>query len=49
LLANNMMVQVLPDIAEAKTVIWVKVRTEEGIEGWIVQSLLQTATPAPGW
>lgn len=29
--------------------IWVKIRTEDGVVGWILQSLLATATPSPGW
>ncbi len=29
--------------------IWVQVRTQNGVEGWILQSLLATATPSPGW
>lgn len=29
--------------------IWVQVRTETGVEGWVLQSLLATATPSPGW
>lgn len=29
--------------------IWVQIRTETGVEGWILQSLLATATPSPGW
>lgn len=29
--------------------IWVQVRTENGVVGWILQSLLATATPSPGW
>lgn len=29
--------------------IWVKISTESGTVGWILQSLLATATPSPGW
>ncbi len=29
--------------------IWVQIRTEDGVLGWILQSLLVTATPSPGW
>ncbi|HEY4693037.1 MAG TPA: DUF389 domain-containing protein [Bellilinea sp.] len=47
---NGGMVQVISDPVRGKTTtIWVQVRTEDGLIGWIVQSLLATATPAPGW
>lgn len=45
---NGTLVEVFPDQFLAdETVIWVKVRMLDGREGWIVQSLLRTATPAP--
>jgi hypothetical protein len=47
---NGGMVQVISDPVRGKTTtIWVQVRTENGLVGWIVQALLATATPAPGW
>jgi uncharacterized membrane protein len=45
---NRALVEVLPDTSQEGTVIWVHIRYN-GIEGWIWQSLLITATPAPGW
>lgn len=48
-LLNGYLIQVLPDVVIKDGATWVKVRTAEGIEGWIVRSLLATATPAPGW
>jgi uncharacterized membrane protein len=45
---NRALVEVLPDTKQDGTVIWVHVKYKE-IEGWIWQSLLITATPAPGW
>jgi SH3-like domain-containing protein len=48
-LLNGYLIQVLPDVVIADGATWVKVRTAEGVEGWIVRSLLATATPAPGW
>lgn len=47
---NGTLVEVIPDQLSAdETVNWVKVRMLDGKEGWIVRSLLRTATPAPGW
>ncbi len=48
-LISDKLVEVLPDIYQDKIVTWVKIRTPEGVEGWIVLTLLVTATPAPGW
>ncbi len=48
-LLNGTLVQVLPDVEQTDGVTWVKVRLADGTEGWIVRSLLATATPAPGW
>jgi len=46
-LLNNMLVEVLPVTKQNGAVTWVRVRTTEGIEGWIVRGLLVTATPLP--
>jgi SH3-like domain-containing protein len=49
-LLNGTLVEVLPDqVVEVKGTNWVKVRTVDGKQGWIVRFLLRTATPAPGW
>lgn len=48
-LLNGTVVQVLPDVVDVKGVPWMKVRTDDGREGWIVRALLATATPAPNW
>ncbi len=48
-LINDKLVEVLPDVYQNKNITWVKIRTPEGAEGWIVLSLLVTATPAPAW
>jgi hypothetical protein len=49
LLKVNTLVEIL-DTTEVDSRIWVHIRVvETGQEGWIVQSLLQTATPSPQW
>ena len=44
---NGDMVQVISAPTPTAGVYWVRVRTSDGIEGWVVQTLLVTATPAP--
>jgi hypothetical protein len=52
-LGNGATVTIIPnDYQEVKNVIWVHVFTmvnDERIEGWMIQSLLQTATPVANW
>ena len=43
------LVQVLPETAQGGGTTWVHIITNSGIEGWIVQSVLETATPVPTW
>jgi hypothetical protein len=40
---------VLPETQEKDGISWVRIQTLDGIQGWIVQSLLQNvpATPTP--
>jgi len=50
LLANGSLVQVLPDApVEESGNVWMLVRTSDSKVGWILQTLLSTATPAPNW
>jgi hypothetical protein len=50
LLQNGTPVEVMPDDPiEAGGGIWIHVRTLQGEDGWILQILLVTATPAPDW
>lgn len=47
---NNTLVIVLPDSAIADGIVWAHVIiAADKTEGWIVQSLLLVATPAPNW
>lgn len=49
-LFNGSLVQVISEPVRGQgTTLWVKVRTDTGLEGWMVQALLATATPAPNW
>lgn len=43
------LMQVLPGTVEHEGFTWVLVRAPDAKEGWIVQALLATATPAPNW
>lgn len=50
ILPNGTPVQVMPeDPVQVGGGIWISVRTSQGDEGWILQILLVTATPAPDW
>jgi hypothetical protein len=47
---NNTLVIVYPDTIEQEGLIWAHILVvEDNTEGWILQSLLLVATPAPGW
>jgi hypothetical protein len=46
---NDTLVEVLPDVTNSEGVAWVHIRLINGKEGWVVRSLLRTATPAPNW
>lgn len=51
-LDNNELVQVLTEAVEYEGAPWVQVkiiRDTQTFEGWLIQSVLQTATPAPEW
>jgi MFS family permease len=43
------LVKVLPDTIKEGLTTWVHIITPEGIEGWVIQSVLVTATPSPTW
>ncbi|MHB1383395.1 MAG: SH3 domain-containing protein, partial [Bellilinea sp.] len=49
ILNGNMLEVISEPVYGNHGVIWVQIRTEDGFEGWIVQSLLATATPSAGW
>lgn len=46
---DGVMIQVLPDRFENEAGVWVKVLGPDGTQGWMLQRLLVTATPAPNW
>ena len=46
---NESLVKVFPETSKEGGVMWVHVATSKGVDGWIVQILLKTATPAPAW
>lgn len=47
---NGNLIEVISEPIRGKNgVIWVQIRTADGFSGWIVQSLLATATPSAGW
>ncbi len=51
-LANDELVQALNDPVDYDGTDWVQIRVVRGdqtFEGWIIQEVLQTATPAPAW
>jgi hypothetical protein len=49
ILSNGWPVEVYADAVRSEGVIWRKIRTSDGEEGWIWESLILTATPKPGW
>lgn len=52
-LGNGSTVTIIPDdLQEVNNVIWVHVFaqvSDRRVEGWMIQSVLQTATPVPNW
>ena len=51
-LDNGSIVQILPDTQDYNGVLWIHIvatRNDIHVEGWIIQSVLETATPVPNW
>lgn len=46
---NGTLVEILPEVDSSGGATWVHIRLVNGKDGWVVRSLLRTATPAPGW
>lgn len=47
---NGTLVEILIDVpVEADKVLWLRIRLPDGREGWMLQSALIAATPAPNW
>jgi hypothetical protein len=51
-LDNGSIVQILPDTQDHNGTLWIHIvatRNDIRVEGWIIQSVLETATPVPNW
>ena len=51
-LDNGSVVQILPETQDYNGVLWIHIvatRNDIRVEGWIIQSVLETATPVPNW
>jgi len=51
-LDNGSIVQVLPDTQDYNGILWMHIvatRNDIRVEGWTIQSVLETATPVPNW
>jgi hypothetical protein len=51
-LDNGSIVQILPETRDYNGVLWIQVlatRNDIRVEGWIIQSVLEMATPVPNW
>ncbi|MGD8403142.1 MAG: DUF389 domain-containing protein [Anaerolineales bacterium] len=51
-LGNGSIVQILPETQDYNGVLWIHIsatRNDIRVEGWIIQSVLETATPVPNW
>lgn len=46
-LVNGSPLQLLPETTEADGYIWLHVKSPDGYDGWVLQSILITATPLP--
>jgi uncharacterized protein YgiM (DUF1202 family) len=47
---NGSLVQILSDKpVEQDRVTWLHIRLPNGVEGWMLESALLVATPAPNW
>ena len=49
---NGSVVQVLPETQDYNGVLWIHIvatRNDIRVEGWIIQTVLETATPVPNW
>lgn len=45
---NNSLLEIIGETAQTSDgMFWTKVRTNDGLEGWVAQSTLRTATPMP--
>ena len=51
-LDNGAIVQILPETQELNGMLWIHINAtinDIRVDGWIIQSVLETATPVPAW
>jgi len=51
-LDNGAIVQILPDTQDNNGILWIHIvatRNDIRVEGWVIQTVLETATPVPNW
>ena len=44
---NDNVLEITGDTIFADNYSWISVRTNEGLDGWVIESALRTATPSP--
>ena len=47
LLSSDWLVEILPDVVDDGANVWIHIRTTENEEGWVLSTLIITATPSP--
>ena len=51
-LDNGAIVQILPETQDVNGLVWIHINAtinDIRVDGWIIQSVLETATPVPVW
>ena len=47
-LPDGALLEILPDTQLINGTNWINVRTEDGLEGWIIEAIIALTTPTPG-